>query len=123
MNNIDYSKNPFWSLTPHYLLKELNSSLTGLTTFAAESIREEVGSNILETSKKKSDIGFSKQTNYVFAASLSVALLVLLLPYLPLAALFGFTPRPFKFYIAMLGILALYIGSAEWMKKWFYKKI
>lgn len=65
----------------------------------------------------------SKPGKYLIAASLLVALSVLILPNLPIGSLFGFTPLPFTFYIAMLSIVALYIISAEWLKKWFYRRL
>lgn len=64
----------------------------------------------------------SKPGKYLTVASMLVALTVLLLPGLPIASLFGFTPLPFTFYIAMLSIVVLYIASAEWLKRWFYKR-
>lgn len=63
----------------------------------------------------------SKPSKYLAAATLLIVLLALLLPYLPFAVLLGFTPLPFMFYVAMLSIVALYIISAELVKKWFYK--
>ncbi|PSL47906.1 Mg2+-importing ATPase [Chitinophaga niastensis] len=63
----------------------------------------------------------SKPGKYLFAATLFVALFTLLLPLLPFAHLLGFVAVPLKFYLAMLGIVALYILSAELTKKWFYK--
>lgn len=62
----------------------------------------------------------SKPGKYLSMASISVALFVLL-SNLPFTSLLGFTPVPFTFYAVMLSIVALYIFSAELMKKWFYK--
>lgn len=64
----------------------------------------------------------SKPGKYLTLASISVAAFVLLLPFMPFADLLGFTPVPFTFYLAMLTIVALYILSAELMKRWFYKR-
>lgn len=63
----------------------------------------------------------SKPGKYLFLATLFVALFALLLPLMPFAPLLGFIALPFKFYVAMLGIVFLYIVSAELAKKWFYK--
>lgn len=63
----------------------------------------------------------SKPGRYLAMASVLIASIVLILPNLPFAYLFGFTPLPFTFYIAMLSIVGLYILSAELVKKWFYK--
>jgi len=37
--------------------------------------------------------------------------------------LLGFVPLPLSFYGWMLLIVAVYIGSAEWAKQWFYGKL
>lgn len=63
----------------------------------------------------------SKPSKYLTMASVLITLCVLVLPQLPIAALLGFTPIPFTFYLAMLSIVVLYILSAELMKRWFYK--
>ncbi len=65
----------------------------------------------------------SKPGKYLLLATLLVAAFALLLPYLPFASLLGFIPLPPTFYLAMLGIVVLYILSAELMKKWFYKRL
>lgn len=64
----------------------------------------------------------SRPSKYLVGASLSAVLLVLLFPYLPLASLMGFIPLPFHFYLAMIGIVVMYILSAEMLKRWFYRK-
>lgn len=64
----------------------------------------------------------SKPGKYLALASLVVVAFVLILPLLPFATLLGFVPVPFTFYLAMLTIVALYILSAELMKRWFYKR-
>jgi Mg2+-importing ATPase len=63
-----------------------------------------------------------KPGKYLLAATVFVAVLALLLPVMPFASILGFTTVPFKFYLAMLGIVSLYIFSAELVKKWFYKR-
>lgn len=70
---------------------------------------------------QKTFIG-SRPGKYLSAAVLTVALSALLLPLLPFAGWLGFVPLPFRFYLAMLGIVFLYILSAELVKKWFYKR-
>lgn len=64
----------------------------------------------------------SKPGNYLTIASLLVAITILILPELPVGSLLGFTPLPLSFYLVMLSIVAAYILSAEWMKKWFYRQ-
>lgn len=63
----------------------------------------------------------SRPGKYLSIASLLVILLVLALPYLPVASLMGFTPVPLGLYLTMLFIVGLYILAAEWMKRWFYR--
>lgn len=63
----------------------------------------------------------SKPGRYLSIASVSVALIALVLPFLPFSSLLGFSNVPLVFYPAMLGIVVLYIASAEWMKKIFYR--
>jgi Mg2+-importing ATPase len=44
-----------------------------------------------------------------------------LLPYLPFAAVFGFVPLPAAVIGFLLGIVCLYVISAEVLKQWFYR--
>ncbi|MNX45920.1 Magnesium-transporting ATPase, P-type 1 [compost metagenome] len=64
----------------------------------------------------------SKPGKYLLMATILVAVLALLLPVMPFAAIMGFSAIPFKFYLAMLAIVAMYIISAELVKHWFYKR-
>lgn len=64
----------------------------------------------------------SKPGKYLLIATILVAVLALLLPVMPFAAIMGFSAIPFKFYLAMLAIVAMYIISAELVKHWFYKR-
>jgi Mg2+-importing ATPase len=52
----------------------------------------------------------------------AVALFTLVLPYSPLAGLFGFTPLPIKLLLIIFGIVMLYFLSAEMLKRWFYRR-
>jgi len=56
-------------------------------------------------------------------ATAVIVLLVLLIPWLPVAGLFGFVHLPFSFYGWMLLIIAAYMIAAEKAKQWFYKRI
>jgi len=60
---------------------------------------------------------------YLMMATGLMVLVVLALPFSPLAGLFGFVRLPLSFYGWMGVIVAVYIGSAELAKKWFYKKL
>lgn len=60
---------------------------------------------------------------YLSIATILIVLAVLALPFTPLAAPLGFVPMPLSFYGWMLLIVAAYIGSAEWAKQWFYRRL
>jgi len=60
---------------------------------------------------------------YLSIATLLIVITVLGLPFLPIAGLFGFTRLPWNFYVWMILIVAAYIGSAEILKHWFYRKL
>jgi Mg2+-importing ATPase len=64
----------------------------------------------------------SRPGKYLLLSTLLVAGATLVLPYLPLAAAFGFTPVPVSFFLALGAILVLYILAAEAAKRIFYKK-
>jgi len=63
----------------------------------------------------------SRPSKYLFWTTIAVAVVVLALPYTPLGRFFGFRPIPPYFYPLLLGIIILYIGSAELAKRLFYK--
>jgi len=60
---------------------------------------------------------------YLSIATSVIILFVLLLPFTPLASLFGFVRLPLSFYGWMLLIVAAYIVSAEIAKRWFYQRL
>ena len=60
---------------------------------------------------------------YLLIATVLIVGSVLILPFTPLAGLFGFVRLPLSFYGWMLLIVAVYLGSAEMAKQWFYRKI
>ncbi len=64
----------------------------------------------------------SKPGRFLVGATLVVVALTLLLPFTPLGRLFGFSAVPLSFLGAMAVIMALYIGSAELAKHFFYKR-
>jgi len=59
---------------------------------------------------------------YLSIATTLVVLVVLALPFSPLAGVLGFTRLPLPLYGWILLIVTIYIGSAEWVKQWFYRK-
>ncbi len=60
---------------------------------------------------------------YLAMATALIVVVVIGLPYTPMAGLLGFVPMPLSFYGWMALIVALYIGSAEAAKRWFYKRL
>ncbi len=60
---------------------------------------------------------------YLAIATGLVVVLVLLLPLLPFAALFGFVKLPLSFYGWVLLIVSAYVFTAEKAKQWFYRRI
>jgi len=51
-----------------------------------------------------------------------VMAVTLLLPYSPFAGLLGFIPLPITYLLVIFGIATLYFISAEFAKRWFYRK-
>ncbi len=60
---------------------------------------------------------------YLLLATALVVCATLILPFTPLAALFGLQPLPFIFLLSLTGIMAFYIVAAEIVKKIFYAKV
>jgi Mg2+-importing ATPase len=63
----------------------------------------------------------SRPGRYLLFATLATIVVTLLLPYTPLARLFGFTPITPLFLLALALILASYIAIAEVAKVFFYR--
>jgi Mg2+-importing ATPase len=55
--------------------------------------------------------------------TLSIFAAALIVPFTPLAALFGFSPPPVSFLLLIGLIVLFYIFAAETVKKVFYKKV
>ncbi|MCX5886676.1 MAG: magnesium-translocating P-type ATPase [Proteobacteria bacterium] len=65
----------------------------------------------------------SRPGKYLFMATLSIVVVTLILPFTPLAEIFGFSPLPISFLL-LIGIIVLfYIITAEMAKTVFYKKV
>jgi len=60
---------------------------------------------------------------YLLMTTLVVVGATLILPFTPLGSLFGFTPPPISFLLAMAIIVSLYILLAEAVKRIFYRRI
>lgn len=63
----------------------------------------------------------SRPGKLLILATALVGFTVVLLPYTPLAGIFGFTPISPLFIVAVAGVMALYVAGAEWTKKLFYR--
>jgi len=64
----------------------------------------------------------SRPGKYLSIATFLIVGFVLVLPVLPFASAMGFVAVPPVFYLAMLGIVLLYIISAEILKKYFFRR-
>jgi P-type Mg2+ transporter len=64
----------------------------------------------------------SKPSKYLTVMLLGVIGFALVVPFTPLGQIFGFTPPPPAFYLALAGILGAYAVLAEAVKRWFYKR-
>jgi Mg2+-importing ATPase len=65
----------------------------------------------------------SRPGKYLLMATFAVAFVTLLLPYSPLAGLFGFTPIPLTLLLLLGVVVILYIILTELAKKIFYKRV
>ncbi len=65
----------------------------------------------------------SRPSRQLLAATLSIVALTLIVPYTPLAAIFGFQPLNVLFLLLMGVIVILYIAAAEMAKKLFYERV
>ena len=64
----------------------------------------------------------SKPGRFLLISSLSVVAVAFALPYTPLGAVFGFSPPPATFYVALVGLIFAYLLLVEVVKKWFLKR-
>jgi len=65
----------------------------------------------------------SKPGKYLLISTFSIIFLTLILPYTPLAGIFGFSPLPLPFLFFIGLIVLVYIFTAEIVKKAFYKRV
>lgn len=64
----------------------------------------------------------SRPGTLLWTSTLAVGVLTLALPYLPVAALFGFTPLPLWLTGALVAVTGLYVLAAEAAKRYFYSR-
>ncbi|MBF4994381.1 magnesium-translocating P-type ATPase [Arthrobacter gandavensis] len=55
-------------------------------------------------------------------ASLAVVALGVWLPYSPVSGLLGFSPLPAAFFLALVGMVVLYLVCVELAKRWFFRR-
>jgi P-type Mg2+ transporter len=65
----------------------------------------------------------SRPGKYLQIATFSIVGITLILPFTPLAGIFGFSPLPIAFILFIGLIILAYIFTAEFVKKIFYKKV
>ncbi len=65
----------------------------------------------------------SRPGKYLLMATLSIAVLTLILPFTPLGNVFGFSPLSLSTYLLLLLIVVVYIIAAEVTKTIFYKRV
>ncbi len=65
----------------------------------------------------------SRPGKYLFMATLSIVAVTMVLPFIPLSEIFGFSPLPFSFLLLIVIIVLMYIVTAELAKTIFYKKV
>jgi P-type Mg2+ transporter len=65
----------------------------------------------------------SKPGKYLLIATLSIVVIILIIPFTPIGKIFEFVILPAKTYLLLLLIVVLYILAAEITKKIFYKKV
>ncbi|MDQ0635049.1 Mg2+-importing ATPase [Arthrobacter pascens] len=64
----------------------------------------------------------SRPSAGLIVASLGVVVLGILLPLSPLAGLLGFDPLPVPFFLALLGMIVVYLVLVEGAKQWFFSR-
>jgi Mg2+-importing ATPase len=66
---------------------------------------------------------FRSRANKLLVINVFVILfLALVLPFTPLAKVFGFVPLPTTFLLILIGFVVVYLGLVEMMKIWFYRR-
>ncbi len=64
----------------------------------------------------------SRPSAGLIGASLGVVTLGIFLPLSPLAGLLGFDPLPVPFFLALLGMIVVYLVMVEFAKQWFFAR-
>jgi Mg2+-importing ATPase len=64
----------------------------------------------------------SRPSAGLISASLAVVAVGIFLPLSPLASTLGFDPLPIPFFLALLGMIVIYLAFVELAKKWFFSR-
>jgi P-type Mg2+ transporter len=64
----------------------------------------------------------SQPEKYLFISTLLIGIVTLILPFTPLAGLFGFVPLPILFVLVLGAIVIIYIAADERLKQTFYQR-
>jgi len=59
----------------------------------------------------------------LLAATAAVICVTVVLPFTPMAAALGFAPVPASLVLMIAAIVVAYVGSAEFAKQWFYRRV
>jgi P-type Mg2+ transporter len=73
--------------------------------------------------RTRQSIFHSKPGKYLLAATLTIVIAVLIIPFTPLAKLLGFQALPLQFVLVLGAIVALYVIVAESVKHLFYRRV
>ena len=65
----------------------------------------------------------SRPGKLLLVSTVIVVIITIVLPYLPISAIFGFIPLPVPLLLAVLGLTLLYVLATEIAKKYFYAKL
>jgi Mg2+-importing ATPase len=65
----------------------------------------------------------SRPGRLLLLLSVGIAVVAVLMPYLPLTALVGFVRLPVSLLLAILLIVLLYVAATEVQKRWFYRRV
>lgn len=64
----------------------------------------------------------SRPSRLLVATSLAVVAAAVLLPWTPLGTRLGFVPPPAAFFLALAGMVILYLAMVQVIKSWFYRR-
>jgi Mg2+-importing ATPase len=63
----------------------------------------------------------SRPGKFLLVSTAALVIIALILPYVPAAAVLGFTPLPLGLLVVLCTITAAYVAAAEVAKRWFFR--